>query len=86
MSYKHILCSSKTTTSLFDRVDNTEGKGENAGYQHFLLFPQCFPKPSFKLFVSGLCGKELTLYHTMNPFDVVEEKGFIKHSGKTQKC
>ena len=22
------------------------GKGENAGYQHFLLFPQCFRWPS----------------------------------------
>ena len=32
--------------SLFDRVENTVGKGENAGYQHFLLFPQCFQKPS----------------------------------------
>ena len=21
------------------------GKGENAGYQHFLFFPQCFQKP-----------------------------------------
>ena len=31
---------------LFDRVENTVVKGENAGYQHFLLFPQCFPKPS----------------------------------------
>ena len=30
----------------FDRVENTVGKGENAGYQHFLLFPQCFLKPS----------------------------------------
>ena len=29
-----------------DRVESTVGKGENAGYQHFLLFPQCFPKPS----------------------------------------
>ena len=28
------------------RVENIVGKGENAGYQHFLLFPQCFPKPS----------------------------------------
>ena len=27
---------------LFDREENTLGKGENAGYQHFLLFPQCF--------------------------------------------
>ena len=24
---------------LFDRVENIVGKGENAGYQHFLLFP-----------------------------------------------
>ena len=29
------------------RVENIEGKGENAGYQHFLLFPQCFHKPCF---------------------------------------
>ena len=33
--------------SFFDRVENTVGKGENAGYQHFLLFPQCFEKASF---------------------------------------
>ena len=26
-----------------DQVENTVGKGENAGYQHFLRFPQCFP-------------------------------------------
>ena len=32
--------------SLLHTVENTVGKGENAGYQHFLLFPQCFPKPS----------------------------------------
>ena len=29
-----------------DRVENTVGKGENVGYQHFLLFPQCFQKSS----------------------------------------
>ena len=34
------------TISLSDRVENNVGKGENAGYQHFLLFPQCFPKLS----------------------------------------
>ena len=28
-------------------IENTAGKGENAGYQHFLLFPQCFQKASF---------------------------------------
>ena len=26
--------------------ENIVGKGENTGYQHFLLFPQCFQKPS----------------------------------------
>ena len=29
------------------RVENIVGKGENAGNQHFLLFPQCFQKTSF---------------------------------------
>ena len=29
------------------RVENIVGKGENAGYQHFLLFPQCFQNPTF---------------------------------------
>ena len=28
------------------RIENIVGKGEFAGYQHFLLFPQCFEKPS----------------------------------------
>ena len=28
--------------SVHDRVENIVGKGENAGYQYFLLFPQCF--------------------------------------------
>ena len=32
---------------VFGRVENIVGKGENAGYQHFLLFPQ-----SFKNFLS----------------------------------
>ena len=34
----------------FDRVENIVRKGENADYQHFLLFPQCFQK----FFLSGL--------------------------------
>ena len=25
-----------------EAFENIEGKGENAGNQHFLLFPQCF--------------------------------------------
>ena len=35
------------TEFVFDTVENIVGKGENAGYQHFLLFPQCFKKVSF---------------------------------------
>ena len=31
---------------VFARVENIVVKGENAGYQHFLLFPQCFLKAS----------------------------------------
>ena len=30
-----------------ERTENIVGKGENAGNQHFLLFPQCFQKFSF---------------------------------------
>ena len=36
----------KMMISLFDRVENTVGKEENAGDQHFLLCLQCFPKLS----------------------------------------
>ena len=33
--------------SVCDREENILGKGENAGYKHFLLFPQCFENASF---------------------------------------
>ena len=32
---------------LLESIENIAGKGENAGNQHFLLFPQCFQKPFF---------------------------------------
>ena len=35
---------------VLDRVENIVGKGENANFQHFLLFSQCFQK----LFYTGL--------------------------------
>ena len=41
--------------------ENIFGKGENASYQHFLLFPKCFQKhPSLvcSLKNMGLCSKE----------------------------
>ena len=45
----------KMMISHCDRVENPVGKGENAGYQHFLLFPQCFQKiPSFGWLKNGV--------------------------------
>ena len=32
--------------SVFNKVENIVGKGENAGYRHFLLFQHCFQQPS----------------------------------------
>ena len=41
--------------------ENILGKGENAGYQHFLLFHTMFSKAFFSRGVkSGLCGNGLT--------------------------
>ena len=37
----------KIMISRLDRIENIVGKGENAGYQHFLLFSQCFQKGLF---------------------------------------
>ena len=39
-------CDSKPEVYLV-RVENIVRKGENAGHQHVLLFPQCFLKASF---------------------------------------
>ena len=45
-----------------DKVANIVGKWENAGYRHFLLFPQCFQKIFFPVRVDktrGRCCKGL---------------------------
>ena len=52
-----IFKSAKIMISVFDRVENIAGKRENAGDQHFLLFPQCYQRVSLPKF--GLCGKGL---------------------------
>ena len=56
--------------SVFDRVENAVRKGENAGDQHFLLFPLCFPKPT------KLLGKDLTVCHAVLTFHEPEEEDF----------
>ena len=35
----------KILIPVFDRVENIVEKEENAGNQHFILFPKCFEKP-----------------------------------------
>ena len=35
-------CKPKIETGYGMAIENIVGKVENAGYQHFLLFPQCF--------------------------------------------
>ena len=52
--------------SVFDRVENIVGKGENAGYQHFSPFPTMFSKGFILGFVKRLCGKGLIMSLTHN--------------------
>ena len=51
---------------VFGRMESNMGKGENAGYRHFLLFAQCFQKLSFSwlLEVRIVC-KELKVFTTI---------------------
>ena len=48
---------------VFGSVESLVGKGENAGYHHFLFFPKCFQKT-----LTGIEVACLTLYHTMPTF------------------
>ena len=51
-----LLRVAKILISVYDRVENIVGNGENAGYQLFLFFPQCFQKASFfRVVKSGDC-------------------------------
>ena len=50
--------------SVFDRVENNVGKRENAGYQNFLLFQQCFEKASFPdMSKGGIVWKWVKAFH-----------------------
>ena len=67
------------------RVENIVGKGENAGNQHFLLFPcvlkRFFIQGSLK---SGLCGKELTITKQLN-FKYPQEKKSLEKQALTME-
>ena len=41
-NWKHLQMTSMADGGHVDRGETIVGNGENAGYQHFLLFPQCF--------------------------------------------
>ena len=40
-------CDEKESKCILGWIENIVGKGENAGYQHFLFFPQCFQRASY---------------------------------------
>ena len=62
------------------RVENIVGKGENAGYQHLLLFPTWFSKGFFLKVIKswGLCGKELNIL-SADVFPAVKQSFSVVH-------
>ena len=60
--------------SVFDRVENIVGKGENAGYQHFLFFPQCFEKASFQDSSKGVIVWEWVNHRQRTNFGLSQNK------------
>ena len=71
------LSIAKMMISLFDTMENTVRKGENAGYQHFLLYIQCFPEPSSL--------GSFTLYHTILTFNDPQQRGLLKTLWEKEK-
>ena len=59
------------------RVENIVGKGENTGYQHFLLFLQCFQKPSIsRLLKVGIVWERVTSLPNNKILDWFKLKAF----------
>ena len=62
---------------ILDRAENIVGKGDNAGYQHFLLFPQCFQKPSCpRLLKVGIVWERVNCLPSSKSFNSVYFKEF----------
>ena len=64
------------------KVENILGKGENAGDQHFLLFPKFFQKP---LFSESLKVKIVWL-PAFSPFPKMFSKASFLRVVKSQDC
>ena len=69
------LIIAKIMIPYFDRVDNILGKGEYAGYQHFLLFPHCFQMTFFTGKKLGLSSEELITVMKEAFFENIVGKG-----------
>ena len=46
--------------------ENIKGEGENAGYQHFLLFPQCFLLFNKQIYINFLATFIFSLANAFN--------------------
>ena len=56
------------------RVENTSGKGENARYEQFLLFPQCFQRTcTADMQKQGLVWERVNIHVIINPSDLTIE-------------
>ena len=78
---------SKMMISLFDRIENTKTHWGKEKMLVTSVFPTVFSKVFFFLVVKfGMCGNELTVYHTIPTLNNPEEKAFGKHCGKRRKC
>ena len=67
---------------LFDRVENIVGKGENARYQHVLLFPKCFQKSSVSgsLKVGFVWERVIELFQVREAAQILLEQGSFVHN------
>ena len=54
---------------VFDGVENIVGKGENAGYQHFLLFPQSFQDFLLRVVKSWDCACRVQICHLVKKLE-----------------
>ena len=60
--------------NIFDSAENMMGKGENAGYQQFLLFPKCFQKFSLLGLLKLWIFLQWVKLHLRNSENILEKK------------
>ena len=73
-----------------DKLKNFVGKQENAGFQHFLLFPHCFQHDSFSGSLKAFSSNIYTIISSNISTDVFKyekscQKGSRKLANKVMK-